>query len=132
MGSRVVTRPAIVAIVDDDRSVRCAIARLLKSAGFDALTFPSAHEFLEDGRRKDVACLILDLKMPETDGLALQARMAQSGLTVPTVFITATDDPASEARARAGGALAFLCKPFDDTTLLEAVRRAVSPSGSAA
>ena len=70
--------------------------------------------------------------MPEMDGLVLQARMKTLGSSVPIVFITAHDDPASEAQALAGGALAFLHKPFDDTTLLEAVQRALRVSGNAA
>ena len=125
------TRP-VVAVVDDDFAVGKAVGRLLKTAGFDALTFRSAQEFLGDGRQADVACLIVDLKMPDMDGLALQARMKTLGSSVPTVFITAHDDPASEAQALAGGALAVLHKPFDDTRLLEAVQRALRVSGNTA
>ncbi len=122
----------VVAVVDDDFAVGKAVGRLLKTAGFDALTFRSAQEFLGDSRQVNVACLIVDLKMPEMDGLELQARMKTSGSSVPTVFITAHDDPASEVQALAGGALAFLHKPFDDTTLLEAVQRALGVSGNRA
>ena len=76
-----------------------------------------------------MACLILDVMMPEMNGLELQARIASSGAIVPTVFISGAHDPANEARALAGGALAFLHKPFDDTTLLDAVHQAVNVSG---
>lgn len=124
------TNPRVVAVVDDDFAVRKAVGRLLKTAGFNALTFRSAQEFLGDGRQANVACLIVDLKMLEMDGLELQARMKTSGSSVPTIFITAHDDPASEAQALAGGALAFLHKPFEDTTLLEAVQRALVVSGN--
>ena len=130
--SSVETRRQIVAVVDDDLSVGRAVGRLLKTAGFDATAFRSAQEFLGDSCRADVACLIVDLKMPGMDGLELQARMNTSGSSVPTVFITAHEDPASEAQALAGGALAFLHKPFDDTTLLEAVQRALKVSGKTA
>ena len=126
------TTRQVVAVVDDDFAVGKAVGRLLKTAGFDALTFVSAQEFLGDGRQADVACLVVDLKMPDMDGLALQARMKTLGSSVPTVFITAHDDPASEAPAFAGGALAVLHKPFDDTRLLEAVQRALRVSGNMA
>ncbi len=119
----------VVAVVDDDSAVRKAVGRLLKSAGFDALTFASGREFLRDSRQKDVACVILDLKMPDMDGLELQARIAESN-SVPTVFITARADSASEAQARAAGAQAFLYKPFEDTALLDAVRRALGTVGT--
>ncbi len=126
------TTRQVVAVVDDDFAVGKAVGRLLKTAGFDALTFVSAQEFLGDGRQADVACLIVDLKMPDMDGLALQARMKTLGSSVPTVFVTAHDDPASEAQALAGGALAVLHKPFDDTRLLEAVQGALRVSGNTA
>ncbi len=118
-------RPLVVAVVDDDSAVRKAVGRLLKSAGFDALTFASAHEFLRASRQGDVACVILDLKMPDIDGLDLQARIKESNSMMPTVFITAHADPASEAQAKAAGARAFLHKPFEDQALFDAVRAAI-------
>jgi two-component system response regulator FixJ len=123
------TQP-VVAVVDDDIGVRKAVGRLLRSAGFDAVTFASAQEFLGDRRQKDVACVILDLKMPDMDGLALQARLAALDPLVPTVFITAHADSASEAQALAAGAQAFLRKPFEDTALLDAVGRALGTLGT--
>ena len=120
----------VVAVVDDDIGVRKAVGRLLRSAGFDALTFASGHEFLRDSRQKDVACVIVDLKMPDMDGLDLQARIAESNSVMPTVFITAHADPASEAQARAAGARAFLHKPFEDQALFDAVRGALEATGS--
>ena len=115
-----------VAVVDDDDGVRRALGRLLTSAGFSALTFGSAQQFLDDSRQRDVDCMVIDVRMPEMDGLELQARVAASGLSVPTIFITAHADPEVEARARAGDAVAFLHKPFEDSALLDAVGNALS------
>ena len=123
-------RPPVVAVVDDDDGVRRAVGRLFRSAGFDAVTFASAREFLRDCRQKDVACVILDLKMRDMDGLALQARIAALDPLMPIVFITAHADSASEAQALAAGARAFLRKPFEDESLLEAVRRALGTVGT--
>ena len=122
--------PPVVAVVDDDVGVRKAVGRLLRSAGFGVVTFASAREFLGDFRQKDVACVILDLKMPDMDGLALQARIAALDPLMPTVFISAHPDSASEAQARAAGAQAFLYKPFEDTALLDAVSRSLRTVGT--
>ena len=117
-------------MVDDDPDVRAAIGLLLRSAGFATETFRSAYEFLGGRRSNDVACLILDIRMPLMDGLTLQDRLAALGSTMPIVFITADDGGSAEERARAGGALAFLRKPFDDEALLGAVRHALSGEAS--
>jgi FixJ family two-component response regulator len=124
------TRPPVIAVVDDDLAVRKAIGRLLRSAGFAAVTFESASRFLDDTSQTDPACLILDVRMPRMDGLELQARLAALNSRVPIIFITAIDDAVAEAKARAAGALAFLPKPFDDAVLLDAVNRALAVSSS--
>ena len=120
------TERLTIAVIDDDRSVRRAVARLLRAAGFNALTFPSARAFLEGNHQKDVACLILDLMMPEMDGVELQRRLSDSGSGLPIIFITASENPHGEVRAREGGAAAYLRKPFDDMALLNVVHHVVS------
>ena len=89
------------------------------------LTFRSGYEFLGGRRWRDMACLILDVRMPLMDGLTLQERMAAMGSNVPIVFVTAVDDAATETKALAAGATAFLHKPFDEEVLLGAVRDAL-------
>jgi len=118
----------VVAVVDDDVAVGRAIVRLLRSDGMKALAFEGAEGFLSDELRENVGCLILDVMMPGMDGLALHRRLAAIGATIPTIFITAIDDPRSEAAARTAGALAFLRKPFDDEALLAAAHRGLEMS----
>jgi FixJ family two-component response regulator len=115
---------AVIAVVDDDQSVRMALASLLRSAGFTALLFASAEEFLTGGNGP-IACLILDLRMPGMDGLQLQEHLRAEGRLVPTIFLTAHSQDPARARALAAGALAFLPKPFDADVLLGVVQAAV-------
>jgi FixJ family two-component response regulator len=113
-----------IAVVDDDESVRLAVASLLRSAGFVELLFASAEEFLRQKNGQPIACLILDLRMPGMDGLQLQRQLRGAGCLVPTIFLTAHGDDHARAQALAGGATAFLPKPFDAEVLLDAVRSA--------
>ena len=105
----------IVAIVDDDASVRQSARRLMRSLGYRADAFGSAEEFLDSGQATKTACLILDVRMPRMDGLELQRRMAGSK---PIVFITARASEEEERRALRAGAVAFLRKPVDKEALL--------------
>jgi len=110
----------LIAIVDDDASVRGALLRVVESAGYTAATFASAREFLgwlPDGR---AACLVLDAHMDEVSGFDLYDR-----LSVPVVFITGHDDPVTVARIEASSAVGHLRKPFDRATVLDAIQRAV-------
>ncbi|RQH07020.1 response regulator transcription factor [Paraburkholderia dinghuensis] len=112
-----------VAIVDDEESVGRAIRRLLKSAGIDAVAFASGEAFLKALHTTppyEPACVILDFQMPGLTGLDVQQRLSGSGL--PVIIITAHDEPRVREQARAGGALAYLCKPFDELDLIDAVR----------
>jgi FixJ family two-component response regulator len=112
-----------VAIVDDEESVGRAIRRLLKSAGITAVAFASGEAFLEALHATppyQPACVILDIQMPGLSGIDVQQRLSGSGL--PVIIITAHDEPRVRAQARAGGALAYLCKPFDELDLIDAVR----------
>ncbi len=87
--------------------------------------FATAEEFLADGVRQQSACLILDVRLPGMSGLELQTRLAASGQRIPIVFITGHEDEPVRRQAIEAGAIAFLCKPFDEQSLLEAVDKAI-------
>jgi FixJ family two-component response regulator len=117
--------PALVAIVDDDVSVRRSTCRLVQSFGFATEAFGSAEHFLDSGRAAETSCLILDVRMPGMDGLELQAELSARGLRIPVVFLTARASEEEEARARHAGALDFLRKPVGREPLLHAVQAAI-------
>jgi len=98
----------IVAIVDDDASVRQSARRLMRSLGYRADAFGSAEEFLTSGRLADTACLILDVRMPGATGLQLQEQLIASGSTISIIFITAHGDEDARSRALELGAIDFL------------------------
>ena len=110
----------IIAIVDDDASVRRSVLRVVESAGYKAETFASAREFLAWLPHGRATCLLLDVDSDELSGFDLCDR-----LTVPIVFITSDDDPATVARIEGSSAVGHLRKPFDRKTVLDAIHRAV-------
>ena len=110
----------IIAIVDDDESVRRSLHRLVQTAGYAVETFASANEFLAWLPRGQAACLLLDVHMNEMSGIELQQRLA-----VPVVFITSHDDTSTRTQIEKSGAAGHLWKPFDEAAVLEAIRRAV-------
>ncbi len=114
----------LIYIVDDDRSVRKSLKRLMKSAGLKAETLASAQDFLKSGYQDKTGCLILDVRMPGLSGLELQKQLAASGSKIPIIFITAHEDEKTYNAAMDAGAVAFLQKPFDDRTLLDAIHLA--------
>ncbi|HEV7967095.1 MAG TPA: response regulator, partial [Candidatus Acidoferrales bacterium] len=103
-----------MAIVDDDDSVRSALAGLLKAVGLATLAFASAEEFLKSGQQHQTACLIVDIRMPGMSGLELQAHLNAERCRIPTIFITAHGDAKMRMQAMREGAVEFLAKPFDD------------------
>jgi FixJ family two-component response regulator len=115
----------LIAVVDDDESVRRSTRLLLESFGYRAAVFESAEGFLRFGRLRDTSCLILDVNMPGMDGLQLQSHLATEACGIPIIFITAYDDQESYRRALRAGAVAFLGKPFTDQQLLQAIRSAL-------
>jgi FixJ family two-component response regulator len=115
----------LVAIVDDDHSMRSALQGLLKSIGVPSQVFASAEEFLNSGQQHQAACLITDIRMPGISGLELQAKLNAEHCRIPTIFITAHDDGQMRMRALRAGAVEFLAKPFDDGALIETVRAAL-------
>ena len=115
----------LVAIVDDDDSMRSALQGLLKSAELSAQSFASAEEFLNSGQQQQVACLIADIRMPGMSGLELQAKLNAERCRIPIIFITAHGDEKMRLLALRAGAVEFMAKPFNDEVLLESVRAAL-------
>jgi FixJ family two-component response regulator len=111
----------VISIIDDDESVRAATNRLVRSLGFNALTFASADEFLQSSNLSDTSCLIADIQMPGVDGLELQRILIAKGNKVPIIFITAFPDERIRARALQAGAVGFLSKPFEGATLIQCI-----------
>jgi len=126
------TSTPLIAIVDDDESVRCAVYGVLKSGGYDARSFASAGEFLRSGLQRTAACLISDVRMPGMSGLELQARLAEDRCRMPIIFITAYGDSKERSQAMRAGAVVFLGKPFDDKVLLDRVRAALNMTSDGA
>ena len=115
----------LIAVVDDDESVRRSTRLLLESFGYRAAVFESAEGFLGFGHLRDTSCLILGVHMPGMDGLELQTQLATEGCGISIIFITAYDDQESCRGALRAGAVAFLGKPFTDQQLLQAIRSAL-------
>lgn len=116
-----VAEGVVISIVDDDESVRKAIKRLIKSVGLSVQDFASAEDFLSSGLCEEVACLILDVRLPGMGGLELQNQLITSNCRVPIIFISAHDDGQDEARALKAGAVDFLQKPFSEAALFNAI-----------
>jgi FixJ family two-component response regulator len=114
-----------VFIVDDDPSVRESVRRLVNSLGHSARTYASAEEFLESLVPDVYGCVILDVQLPDLNGLEVQARLAELGLQLPIVFLTGRGDIPMSVRAMKAGATEFLTKPFRREELVEAVRVAL-------
>jgi FixJ family two-component response regulator len=116
---------AMISIIDDDLLVRESTADLVSSLGHEALTFASGEQFLTSERLRDTACIITDLHMPGLDGLSLQSRLLAEGRLIPIIFITAYPKEAARTRALAAGAVAFLSKPFEEASLINALATAL-------
>ncbi len=114
---------AVVFVVDDDPSVRRAIKRLVESVGLRAELFGSAQEFLRSERPDAASCLVLDIRLPGMSGLDFQRELAEAGIHIPIIFITAHGDIPMTVRAMKAGAVEFLTKPFRDQDLLDAIQQ---------
>ena len=117
----------LIAIVDDDESVRDALTSLLHAVGWQAEAFASAEAFLQSGQVHTTACLLLDVQLPGVSGLELQRQLRSSQARMPIIFLTAHGHEAMCAQALQAGAVAFFAKPFDDTALLEVIHAALAP-----
>jgi len=116
----------VIAIVDDDVSVREATRRLVRSLGYVAVAFASAEEYLQSGSVPDTSCLITDVEMPGMNGVDLQNRLIADKSGTPVIFMTAFPTEKVRARALEGGALGFLSKPFKEEHLLACLDSALT------
>jgi FixJ family two-component response regulator len=114
-----------VFIVDDDSGVRRAIQDLVESVGLRAESFATGQEFLHNKRTSDPSCLVLDVRLPQMSGLDFQRMLAEVGVQIPIIFITAHGDIPMSVRALKSGAVEFLTKPFRDQDLLDAIQQAL-------
>jgi FixJ family two-component response regulator len=121
----------IVFVVDDDVSVRESLDLLIKFAGWQSETFASAVDFLARPRTTTPSCLVLDVSLPDLDGLELQKLIASERTDMPIIFITGHGDVPMTVQAMKAGAVEFLTKPFDDEVLLSAIRHAIKRSAAA-
>jgi FixJ family two-component response regulator len=119
----------IIAVVDDDESVRESLAGLAESVGYQAALFASAEEFLQSFHHRDsLACLILDVRLPGMSGVELYTQLPPSLRSIPTIFITAHADPEMNTWAKKPAVIAVFYKPFQPEILLQAVRKAITRS----
>ena len=118
----------LVAVVDDDPSIRNATHDLLRSAGFSAVTFKDAESFIASESRATAACLVADMRMPGMTGLELYEALVASGNVLPTVLITAHPEEMAKSRAREAGITCYLSKPFTPEELLACVRESLAKS----
>ena len=111
----------MVYLVDDDESVRRALQRLLRSAGFEVKAFSSAEAFLQSENLDVRACIVLDIRMPGLTGFDVQEKLASKGIRIPVITVSAFDDAETRERARKLGAVAFFRKPVDGQALIDAI-----------
>jgi len=116
----------LIALVDDDESVRDSLPPFLRSFGFNVRPFGSAADFLASECINQVGCLILDVAMPDMSGPELQQELIRRGIVVPVVFITAHSIESVRTEIMRSGAVACLAKPFDETAIVQAVRTALT------
>jgi CheY-like chemotaxis protein len=118
-------RLPLIAVVDDEQSVRKAMERLIRTGGFEVALFSSGAEFLSSLQQRKPDCVVLDLHMPGIDGFEVMAALARAATGLPFIVMTADDSPQNRARALNHGARAYLPKPVDGAALLEALNAAV-------
>jgi FixJ family two-component response regulator len=115
----------LISIVDDDEALRKATKGLMRALGFRAEAFASAEDFLKFDRLHSTACLIADVQMPQMSGLELHRRLVASGVSIPTILITAYPDDSMRARALEAGVVCYLTKPFHKDHLLDCIHSAI-------
>ena len=120
-----------VFIVEDDRGMRQAIQDLVESVGLRVQAYATGQEFLRRQRTSDPSCLVLDVRLPQMSGLDLQRQLAETGVQIPIIFITAHGDIPMSVRALKSGAVEFLTKPFRDQDLLDAIQQALQRDSAA-
>jgi two-component system, LuxR family, response regulator FixJ len=118
-------RSPVIYLVDDDASLLKALKRLLSTGDFLVEAFSSAEAFLRSEYRARADCLVLDIRLEGMSGVELQERLLAAGSTIPVVFMTGHDDASLRERAMRAGAVDYLRKPFDDESLLDAIKRSI-------
>ena len=118
---------AVIAIVDDDHSMREALTSLVRSLGYVAMAFDCAEDLLKSKRRRNVSCVITDVQMPGMTGIELHNRLVTSGEPIPTILITAFPDERARQRALQTGVICYLTKPFSEDDLLACIRSSLKP-----
>jgi len=111
----------LIHIVDDEEAIRRSASFMLKTSGFDVETWPSGVAFLKEARQAAPGCVLLDVRMPEMDGLEVQQALAERGIAMPVIVLTGHGDIAIAVRAMKAGAVDFLEKPFEKARLLDAI-----------
>ncbi len=120
-----------VHIVDDDEAIRQSVGFLLRKAGYAVETYASGTQFLKAVTRETRGCVLLDVRMPDLDGLAVQARLAETGIALPVIMLTGHGDVTLAVRAIKAGAVEFLEKPFERTVLIAAIETALAQAARA-
>ena len=118
-----------IAIVDDDEGMCRSLGRLLRAAGFQPITYPSAEAFLQDLKHPRFECLVLDVQLGGMSGIELHKQLAAAGSVTPVIFITAHDDPEARNQALTGGCAAFLRKTESGSDVIDAIRRSIARPG---
>jgi FixJ family two-component response regulator len=114
-----------IAVVDDEEPIRKALCRLLRACGMGAEGFASGQVFLDSLAARRADCLILDLRMPGFNGMQVLEQLQSFSRVLPTIVITAHDEPETRSQCLSAGAAAYLRKPFDEETLMEAIEFAL-------
>jgi FixJ family two-component response regulator len=120
------TRNTYVAVVDDDESICRSFGRLLRAAGFQPITYPSAEAFLEDLKHPQFDCLVLDIQLSGMSGLELRDQLTAAGSVTPVIFITAYDDPDARTEALPSACAGYFRKADSGNLVLDAIRRAIA------
>jgi FixJ family two-component response regulator len=120
-----VSAAPLVAIIDDDDSLRLALVGLIRSLGFEARGFESADVFIQSGQLGSYACIVTDIQMPGMSGIELKEHLSARQISLPVIMITARPDPSLEEKARASGAVGFLRKPFEASALISYLDKAL-------
>lgn len=125
MATPMIDDPRTVHVVDDDEAIRQSISFLLRKAGYTVETYPAGTAFLKAVTRKSQGCVLMDVRMPDIDGLEVQARLSQQGIAMPVVMLTGHGDVTLAVRAIKAGAIEFLEKPFERLMLIDAIEAAL-------
>jgi two-component system response regulator FixJ len=122
----------MVHLIDDEEALRRSVGFLLRTAGYDVTTWSNGVEFLKEAKQAPAGCILLDVRMPEMDGLAVQRALTERGITMPVIILTGHGDIAMAVAAMKQGAVDFLEKPFEKAALLEAIETALARLENAA